>query len=455
MSDNIVKIRKLSQTAADIQPDLAVVPEFNDVNESLRSFRQRSWETYKSSPMPTEKDEDWRRTSLKGLNFTNLALQPLSVTTSTQFPRELLDGLADQEHGGQVMVSPSKVETHLDEKLRAQGVIFEDIQTAAKLHPQLLEKVLSRVDHQKHGKFSALAGSLTANGVILYIPKMVVVASPLQSLYWAPGSGLVHSSQVFVYLEEGSSVTFVHESSSPANEPGTTLHAGLMEIYVGTGASLKFVELQSWGENVWNITRENVDVDRDGSIDWIFGALGSKLTKNYSDLNLIGRGSTGKISGFFFTDKKQHLDHDTQQNHLAPNTTSDLLFKGALTDESRSVWQGMIYVAPNASKTDGYQANRNLILSKKARADSIPGLEILTDDVRCTHGATVGKIDKDQIFYLESRGLPIETAERLIVEGFFDPIMQRIPFEGVKARFQKAIKEKMEHIGRINQTNMI
>jgi Fe-S cluster assembly protein SufD len=198
---------------------------------------------------------------------------------------------------------------------------------------------------------------------------------------------------------------------------------------------------------VINFTLEDVFVEQDGSIDWIFGALGSKLTKNFSTLNLIGEGSVGKMSGFYFTDNDQHLDHDTQQNHLAANTTSDLLFKGALLDHSRSVWQGMIYVAPNAVKTDGYQANRNLVLSRNARADSIPGLEILTDDVRCTHGATVGKIDEDQIFYLESRGLPHEIAERVIVEGFFDPIMQRIPFEGVRNRFKTAISEKMEHIG--------
>ena len=150
------------------------------------------------------------------------------------------------------------------------------------------------------------------------------------------------------------------------------------------------------------------------------------------------------MSGFYFTDGQQHLDYDSQQNHLAPNTTSDLLFKGALIDRSRVVWQGMIYVAPGAMKTDGYQANRNLVLSREARADSIPGLEILADDVRCTHGATVGKIDPDQVFYLRARGVPKVEAERLIVEGFFDPIMQRIPFEGVRERFQEAITRKME-----------
>jgi Fe-S cluster assembly protein SufD len=138
------------------------------------------------------------------------------------------------------------------------------------------------------------------------------------------------------------------------------------------------------------------------------------------------------------------LDLDTQQNHLAPDTTSDLLYKGALLDESRSVWQGMIYVAPKADKTDGYQTNRNLVLGKNARADAIPGLEILTDDVRCSHAATVGKIDSDHTFYLESRGIPKMEAAKLVVEGFFDDIMQRIPFEGIRQRFQDAIHEKMK-----------
>ena len=150
------------------------------------------------------------------------------------------------------------------------------------------------------------------------------------------------------------------------------------------------------------------------------------------------------MSGFSFIEDSQHLDYDTQQNHLAPHTTSDLLFKCALEDKSRSVWQGMIYVAPGAQKTDGYQANRNLLLSRKARADSIPGLEILADDVRCTHGATAGKVDPDQLFYLRSRGLPQKDAERLIVEGFFTPIMERIPFEGVRTRFEEAIDAKMQ-----------
>jgi Fe-S cluster assembly protein SufD len=221
------------------------------------------------------------------------------------------------------------------------------------------------------------------------------------------------------------------------------MHAGLVEIHLEDRAKLRFVELQSWGEHVWNFSHKRAQVGKDASIDWVFAAVGSHLTKDFSDLNLVGEGAEGRMSGFYFTDGNQHLDHDTQQNHMAPNTSSDLLFKGVLKEESRSVWQGMIYVAPGAQKTDGYQANRNLVLSKNARADSIPGLEIMADDVRCTHGATVGKIDLEELFYLRSRGIELNDAQRLIVEGFFDPIMQRIPFKGVQNRLQRIIAQKM------------
>ncbi len=422
------------------QPGLQIQPEFLDENIIVREYRQKAWLQYQSLPLPVEKDEDWRRTSLKVVDFPSYSLKIPAALPS--IPEALVEPMADRLHSGQVLVTPTGSQTQLAEELFNAGVIFTDLSTAAKKYPDILAMVLKQTNAINNKKFYSLAGALEFNGIVLYVPRNVSIDTPLQSVYWAPGKGYVHSSHVFVYLEEGASAIFVHESASGSDDH--TLHTGLINIFVGQNAKLTFVELQSWGEKVINFTQEDVNVERDGSVDWIFGALGSRLTKNFSNLNLIGEGSTGKMSGFYFTNKDQHLDHDTQQNHLAASTTSDLLFKGALLEESRSVWQGMIYVAPNASKTDGYQANRNLVLSKKARADSIPGLEILTDDVRCTHGATVGKIDEEQIFYLESRGLKRAEAERLIVEGFFDPIMQRIPFDGVKKRFQAAIKQKME-----------
>lgn len=415
-----------------------------DFSQAVQLYRNSAWETFQTLPMPTTKDEPWRRTDLKNFNPAGfrlpradeyLDLAPLSAA--------LLKPVADQAHGGEVVLMPGGAQVSLAEELSAAGVVFTDLKTAEQKYPQLLEKALGKTVRSTEGKFAALAGALADTGVFLYVPRGVVIDQPLHSLLWGPGIGLAHISHVLVWLEEGASATYVHEYASPT-ETGETLHTGLVEVYVGHGARLNFVELQSWGENVWNFTHERVHVEGDGRVDWVFGAIGGKLTKNFADLDLVGRGASGRMSGFYFTDGTQHLDYDSQQNHLAPNTTSDLLFKGALIDASRVVWQGMIYVAPGAMKTDGYQANRNLVLSKEARADSIPGLEILADDVRCTHGATVGKIDQDQVFYLESRGIPTPDAERLIVEGFFDPIMQRIPFEGVRERFQTSIKLKME-----------
>jgi Fe-S cluster assembly protein SufD len=413
------------------------------VSPVINAYRQEAWQSFQSLPLPTVKEEAWRRTDLKSLHAGAFRLPAAdSYLDLPEAPESLLAPLVGEEHGGQVVLMSGGAKAFLAPDLAKKGVIFTDLRTAETQYPQIVEKIIGKVVSPKDGKFAALAGAFAQTGVVLYVPRGVVVDQPLHSLLWGPGVDLAHVSHILVWLEDGASVTYVHESASP-NEEGQTLHSGIVELHIGAGANLRFVELQSWGEGVWNFTHERAEVERDGNLDWIFGAIGSHLTKNFSELNLVGEGSTGKMSGFYFTDHDQHLDHDTQQNHLAPHTTSDLLFKGALLQESRSVWQGMIYVAPGAEKTDGYQANRNLVLSRKARADSIPGLEILADDVRCTHGATVGKIDSDQVFYLRARGIPEKEAEKLIVEGFFDPIMQRIPFEGVRARFQKAIEEKM------------
>ena len=411
----------------------------------LVDYRSRAWQSYNSLPLPSLTDEPWRRTDIRGLQVGSFRIPDADTASRLlDVPREYLKPIAAGDHGGQVVLLPGgKSLISLNPALAAQGVIFTDLATAERLHSEILKKILGQIVRPEEGKFAALAAAFAQTGVLLYVPRGVQVDSPLQSLFWGPGSGLAYISHILVWVEDGASLTYVHESASPTEAMGQSMHAGIVEIHVGEGANLRFVELQSWGEHVWNFTHERARVGRDGNLDWIFGAVGTHLTKNFSDLDLIGQGAVGRMSGFYFTDGDQHLDHDTQQNHLAPNTTSDLLFKGALKDRSRSVWQGMIYVAPGAQKTDGYQANRNLTLSPKARADSIPGLEILADDVRCTHGATVGKIDPELVFYLSSRGIPKKEAEMLVVEGFFEPIMQRIPFEGVRQRFQSAIQEKL------------
>jgi Fe-S cluster assembly protein SufD len=411
----------------------------------VREYRQRAWKDYTRLPMPNIKDEAWRRTDIRALSMSKFSLPTReSLTSLPAVPKWLMKPLVSKKHGGQVIIQPDRTEMLLDESLARQGVIFTDLRTAELKYPDLLANIIGQVVNPDEGRFAAMAAALEQYGVFIYVPNGVQVHIPLHSVMWAPGESLAYFSHIMVWLESGSSLTYVHEAASPNGATGQTLHSGLVEIHISDNAHLQFVELQSWGDNVWNFSHERARVGRDAHLEWIFGALGSNLTKNFSEIDLIGDGAEGRMSGFYFTDGKQHLDHDTQQNHLAPHTTSDLLFKGALKDSSRSVWQGMIYVAPGAQKTDGYQANRNLVLSHQARADSIPGLEILADDVRCTHGATVGKIDPDSVFYLLSRGIPYSEAEHLIVEGFFDPIMQRIPFDGVRKRFQQAIINKMK-----------
>ncbi|MBM3145532.1 MAG: Fe-S cluster assembly protein SufD [Chloroflexi bacterium] len=414
-----------------------------DGSRVLADYRARAWEVFESLPYPTAKDEAWRRTDIRALNG-DFELPVLGAYEDLPaIPERLLMPLVNDRHGGQIVLLPGGVKKDLNPEIAELGVIFTDLETSAQQYPKELGRALCQIVEPEDGKFAALSSSLSRDGVFVFVPKGVKVAQPLHSVVWAAGAGLAHFSRLLIWLEEGASLTYVHEAASPNGLGGQTLHGGVVEIYVGAGADLRFVELQSLGDNVWNFTHERARLERDGNLDWIFGAIGSRLTKNFSDLDLVGQGATGRMSGFYFTDGAQHLDHDTQQNHLAPHTTSDLLFKGALKGRSRSVWQGMIYVAPGAQRTDGYQANRNLVLSDQARADSIPGLEILADDVRCTHGATVGKIDPDLVFYLRSRGLPAGQAERLVVDGFFEPIMQRIPFEGVRERFHQAIQEKM------------
>ena len=410
----------------------------------LQNLREKAWNIYRNQKLPASNEEAWRRTDLSKLDPGQFSLikNGAEAKISTP-PADILEPLTDKEHAGQIVLYGSSESVKVSKKLTQMGIVFSTISHLRKTNPDLLSTIIGKIVKPEENIFSSMVHTFGQDGVVLYVPANTKVDLPLHSVVWNSLENAAYLSHIIVVLEANSEVTYIHESASPEGNTQPAFHAGVVEIHVGDNAKLQFVELQSFGKNVWNFTNERARVEANGTIEWTFGAIGSHLTKNFTDLDLAGDGAVGKMSGFYFTNGKQHLDHDTQQNHLAPNTTSDLLFKGALLENSRSVWQGMIYVAPGAQKSDGYQANRNLILKKSAHADSLPGLEILADDVRCTHGATVGKIDPEEIFYLLSRGIPKKEAERLVVEGFFDPIMQRIPFEGVRNRFEQYIHDKM------------
>lgn len=412
--------------------------------EILRKYRHQAWESYQGIPFPSRKEEAWRRTSLRDLNLMDLQLsngkkelQEISLSSGLILSAQLLS------NQNTVFLSPHGVQTALNRQRLDQGVIISDLIQAGRETPDQLQKVLGRVIDPREGKFAAATAAFGKQGVFIYIPRGVRMEAPLYLLSSAPEANTAAFSQILVYLEEGSSLSLIHETHSPTKMSGQSLTGEILEVYVGNNAALELVEFQTLGNQVWSVGHKKALVDRDGTLDWKLGDIGSHLTKHFISVDLVGEGAEGRISGLFFGSGDQHLSYNTLQRHLAPRTNSDLLFKGGLTGKSRSVWRGMIYVAPGAQYIDGYQANRNLILSDAARSDSIPGLEILNNDVRCTHGSTVGKIDPEQLFYLLSRGIPEPQAEQIIIQGFFNEILNRIQYPALQEQLWQAVEQKI------------
>ncbi|GAB4149834.1 MAG: Fe-S cluster assembly protein SufD [Candidatus Promineifilaceae bacterium] len=409
----------------------------------MRDFRLAAWDVYNSLPMPTTKDEPWRRTDLRRLRLDSIGPSLNGDGHVADVPAYLGEQLTDDKAGGVILeVDGVTVKYELSPALQEQGVIFCDMHTAVREHSDLVRKYfMTEAVLVSEGKFAALHGAFWRGGTFLYVPKNVRAAAPFHNALWsANGKTFSHT---LVILERGAEAVLIDEYASADNGSEQALHNGALELIVRDGANLIYVSLQDFGENLWQLTHERGRVGRDARLDWVISAMGTRLTKSFQTVELDGQGAWARMSGLFFGSHRQHFDLDTQQNHNAPDTVSDLLYKGALKDKSRSVWQGMIKALPNSQRIDGFQANRNLILDRDARADSIPGLEIQADDVRCTHASTVGHLDETEVFYLMSRGIERKTAVEMLVQGFFEPVMQRIPVEGVRNRIADRILEKL------------
>lgn len=410
----------------------------------LRETRLRAWELYESLPMPTTQDEPWRRTDYRHIDWDSAGvLVSPNGGRLADIPAENRQPLLGDKQGGMLAFVDNKAVHHeIHDSLAQQGVIFTDLRTAAVEHPDLVQKhLMTHAVKAEDGKFAALNAALWTHGVFLYVPRGKAVELPVHSIFYTtqPGATLGH---ILVVLEEGAQIDYLHENLSPDLDAHASF-VGATELIVGPGANLRFVNLQDWGHSVFEFSHQRARVDANGQLDWVTGQMGGRLVKAFMEIDLDGAGSWGRMSGLYFPDDQQFMDLDTQQNHNAPHTTSDLLFKGVLKDQARSVWQGMIKALPGAQKTDGFQANRNMLLSQDARADSIPGLEIQADDVRCTHAAAVGQIEEEVLFYLMSRGIPRHEAQKLVVDGFFVPVLDRIPFENVRDRMMAYVERKL------------
>ncbi len=406
----------------------------------LRDLRREAWQAFEELPVPSQRDEEWMRTDIRLFRLDKFGFPSDSVSSDAALPASLLT--AGVELGGQVTALDSRPHSaRLHEKWARQGVLFGSLDELVLEHGEKIRPHLLRAVDYRYDKFAALHAAAWSGGTLLYVPRGVKIDEPLHMLS-ALSPQATDLGHALVVLEDGAEATLLAETASTAEgSPG--LHLGAVELLVAPSARLRYVNLQNWSTGVWHFAHQRALVDRDASLQWTIAALGSRLAKVNQHVALVGRGADAQVNGVMFTEGKQHLSYHTLQHHQAPSCRSDLLYKTALQDVSRTVWRGMIKVDQNAQKTDGYQRNDNLMLSDHCRSDSIPGLEILADDVRCTHGSTAGRVDDEQIFYARCRGLTRKEAVRMVVAGFFQQVFDRITIESVREALGHAIGRRI------------
>ncbi len=378
--------------------------------------------------LPVFKGEvGWEFTPLKGFDLAAFAPAPGGADDAA--PHAL-----DLDAADSVRVSS-------DEPV-SEGPVVMPLALAAERHPDIVERYLGTVVTART-RFTVENDARWTDGTFVYVPRGVHVEAPivLTNVHDEAGSALHH--RALIVLEEGAQAEVWHQSLSSDLEAEGVVN-GVTELVIGQNARLRFVDLQALSERTWVFGAQRAIVERDGSLDWITLGFGSANGKVFLETKLAGPGAHAAVTGAYATRGRQHLDFDTLQEHAAPDTTSDLAFRGILDGRSSTVWRGMIQVDEGAQRTDAFQESRNLLLTKKAHADSIPGLEILANDVRCTHAAAIAQIDKEQLFYLRSHGLPEADAHRLVVEGFLEALVGRFEAGAVRAAVAGAIERRLQ-----------
>ena len=378
----------------------------------LRDRRRAALASYERLPMPSRTDEEWRRTDIAGLD---------------------LSSYARLEHANGLVQETPKL---------PKGVVFEPLATAAAKHRQLVEPLLFSSMRAEHDRFSALHAAFFTGGNFLYVPDGVVIEEPILRQHFSHEGGTSVLPHTVIVAGRGSRFYYLDEYIGEEEE-GAGYRSGSAEIFVGEGAEVGYVSIQKWGRHAWHLSDQRARLEKDATLKLFNVTLGGRFSKTRVEASLVGPGASAELKGIYFASGEQFFDFHTLQDHQVGNTTSDLLFKGALQDEARTVYAGLIRIEKGAARSDAYQANRNLVLSDHAKATSIPMLEIDNNDVRCTHGATVGPVDPNHLFYLRSRGIPESTAKRMIVQGFFGQVLERIPFEQARQMVETELEGRL------------
>ena len=422
--------------------------------EWLKVRRAEAWDVYVATPLPSTRSEEWRYTDLARMLPMD-GLVPGSadgVAPGAPVP-DIPEGLRsimaeDQTSAGRIVdVDGVIVSAELDQSLIAQGVTLCSLREAARSGDPMVEALLAtEAVPPSDGKFPALNAALWSDGVYLRVPRGVRLDGPIRLSRWVSRPGSATFTRILIVAEEHSQVSFVDEIVSPDFE-STTLVNTAVELFSRGGAQVQYVSLQRLGKGGFYLANQRTLAERDSTLDTLNVALGGSVGRVDLNARLLGPGANSDMLGLYFGDDDQHFDFNTSQDHVAPNARSNLLYKGALDGAARGIFRGIIRVHEGAQRTDAYQTNRNLILSDRAIATSLPNLEIEADDVRCSHGATVGQLDTEELFYLMSRGLDRAQAERLVVLGFLGEVLARLPLGGVAEKVIRAIEAKLGNVG--------
>ena len=412
----------------------------------LRARRREAWELYEATPFPSTRSEEWRYTDVERLlPLGDLERSPIGPRWSGELPEQLRRVLAsDGEGAGRVVEMDGRVvSARLDPGVAAAGVALSSLADAAfSSDPVVRELLAMQAVPASDGKFPALNAALWSDGVFVHVPRGVKVELPIRLCRWVSRPQASSFTRVLIVAEERSRVAFEDEVLSPDFE-SATLASNAVEIFARRGARVRYVSLQRMGRGGCHLANQRTIAERDSSVDTLNVALGGSVDRVDLNARLVGPGASSEMLGLYFGEDRQHFDFNTSQDHMAPHAHSDLLYKGALDGRARGIFRGIIRVHEGAQRTDAYQTNRNLLLSDHAVATSLPNLEIEADDVRCSHGATVGQLDSEALFYLMSRGLERGQAERLVVRGFLGEVLSRLGRGVVADKVMRTIEAKL------------
>ncbi|CAN5601125.1 Fe-S cluster assembly protein SufD [soil metagenome] len=408
----------------------------------LDDRRAEALAAYEAAPVPT-----WRRSGFWTTSLRKLALDALETRRyepSDELPAVLADALGDDEYGALVVQrGASTVHVEVSPELAEQGVIVSSLERAAQEHPELVQEAYMRRLSHAEGKFAAAAAAFWTGGAFVHVPKDVRLDKPIQTAYVIDEGGVAQYAHTLAVVGEHAECS-IREYCLGTPIEGQALHAGAFELYAGAGSNVKLAHFHDWGPGeVYDISTKRVEVARDAHVGWVPVHLGGRLIKQQLDLITAEPGSDMRHTGLYFTEGDEHLDLFTTDKHEAGHTTGDTVWKGALTGDSRASYEGLIHIVPNAQESHTYLQTHQMLLSQKAKGDAIPSLIVETDSVSASHGGTVGELDEEQIFYMTSRGIPRSEAVRVLVEGYFEEVVQRLEDPGLEALVRQRIAQKL------------